>query len=411
MNDICQEALPYRALLQSISRFHLDTGLGVRLRIGIDVSPIYMSVSGISNYVRNLLLGLAAVGKEHSFVLYTNRPVNIDPPLPANFTVRMVRLPYPKFQAWFQLSLPIRLHRDGINVFFGSFHRLPLLSAIPSVLTIHDLSGLLLKDYHLQSVVLRNSLIPLFVRKASRILAVSQFTKDEVIKRFPQAAGKVVVVHEAPSAELTREVDQSHLDDVRKILSLPQRYILFLGTLEPRKNLPRLLTAYASIAHRIPHDLVLAGRIGWKSGPLFELLKSEDLRSRIHLTGFVEVQHLSALLTMADLMAYPSLYEGFGLPVVEAMACGTPVLTSSVSSLPEAAGGAAILADPYSVEDIAAKLLELSVDAGLRAELSKKGLTRVSELSWEQTARMTLQVCSRAAGGNSDPQKQNRKVR
>lgn len=350
-----------------------------------------MNVSGIPNYVRNLLQGLAAVGEEHSFILYTNRQV--DTRLPGNFTVRLVRLPFPKFQAWFQIGLPIRLLLDKVDIFLGPFHRLPLISSIPSVLTIHDLSGLLLKGYHLRSVIARNSLIPLFVKKADRILADSRFTRDEVVHRFPLTEGRVDVVYPAPTRGLSREEDRTLLNSVRQSLGLPDRYILFLGTLEPRKNLPRLLEAYASIAHRIPQDLVLTGRMGWRSSSLRELLDRRDIRERVHLTGFVEDRNLPALLTMADLMAYPSLYEGFGLPVVEAMACGTPVLTSSVSSLPEAAGGAAILVDPSSVEDIAEKLLKLAEDARLRAALAEKGLARVSELSWELTARNTLHIC------------------
>jgi glycosyltransferase involved in cell wall biosynthesis len=359
-----------------------------------------MNVSGISNYVRNLLKGLAAIGGEHGFILYTNRMVVVNPSLPENFAVKLVRLPFPKFQVWFQLGLPFRLHRDGVDLFLGPFHRLPLLSAIPSVLTIHDLSGLVLKNYHLRSVVARNSLIPLFIRKARRILADSHFTRDEIVHLFPRAKSKVDVVTLAPAPGLSREEDEILLNSVKHDLGLPNRYILFLGTLEPRKNLSRLLEAYASIAHRIPQDLVLAGRMGWMSEPLLEILERENIRERIHLTGFVEDDQLPALMTMADLMAYPALYEGFGLPVVEAMACGTPVLTSSVSSLPEAAGGAALLADPFSVKDIAEKLLKLAEDSGLRAMLAKKGLVRVSELSWERTARMTLQTCSRVLDGS-----------
>lgn len=371
------------------------------MRIGIDVSPLYMNVSGISNYVSNLLRGLAVVGDEHTFILYTNRPVDIEPQLPDNFSVRLVRLPFPRFQAWFQLGLPLRFHRDGVDIFLGPFHRLPLLSSIPSVLTIHDLSGLVLKDYHLRSVIARNRLIPLFVRKTHRIIADSHFTKDELVRLFPRTENIVDVVPLAPAPGLSCEQNKVLLEDVRQSLGLPDSYILFLGTLEPRKNLPRLLEAYASIAHRIPQDLVLAGRMGWMSGPLLEILEREDIRERVHLTGYVDEAQLPALLTMADLMAYPALYEGFGLPVVEAMACNTPVLTSSVSSLPEAAGGAALLADPSSVEDIAEKLLELANDPELRAMLAEKGLVRVSKLSWERTARMTLQSCKQALRGSS----------
>ncbi|MCD4708686.1 MAG: glycosyltransferase family 4 protein [Candidatus Sabulitectum sp.] len=365
------------------------------MKIGIDVSPLYMNTSGISNYVRYLLQGLATAGGKHSFVLYTNKVLNMDTDLPDNFRIKVVRLPFPKFQAWFQLGLPLRLRCDGVNVFLGTFHRLPLFSRIPSVLTIHDLSGLLLKDYHLRSVVVRNSLLPLFIRKARRIIAVSQFTADEIVRNFPGVKGRMDVVLEAPAPGLTRVEQDSVLNEVRNDLKLPDRYILFLGTLEPRKNLPRLLKAYASIAHRIPQDIVLAGRMGWGSNQLNEVLKRNDIRDRIHLTGFVEDQQLPALISMADIMAYPALYEGFGLPVVEAMACGTPVLTSSVSSLPEAAGGAALLADPESVEDIAENLLKLADSSDLRRDLALKGLARVSRLSWEVTARMILDSCCR----------------
>ncbi len=367
------------------------------MRIGIDVSPLYMRVSGITNYVKYLLHGLAAVGKQHSFILYTNKEVDID--LPGNFHIKIVRLPYHKFQLWFQLGLPLRLRRDGVDVFLGPFHRLPLLTGIPSVLTIHDLSGLLLKDYHVRSVVARNSLIPRFIKKASRIIAVSEFTGGEIASSFPEVKDKVDVILEAPAPGLTRVGEEDTLREVRDSLRLPDSFILFLGTLEPRKNLPRLLKAYASIAHKISQDIVLAGRMGWGADQLQEVLKNTDIRDRIHLTGFVEDEKLPALISMADIMAYPALYEGFGLPVVEAMACGTPVLTSSVSSLPEAAGGAALLADPASVEDIAEKLFLLASQSELRKELSQRGLARVSKLSWETTAGMTLDSCCRAFEG------------
>ena len=368
------------------------------MKIGIDVSPLYMHVSGISNYVRHILQGLAVTGSDHSFVLYTNKAIDFSFKLPDNFSVRVVRLPFHKMQIWFQVGLPLRMLIDGIDVFLGPFHRIPLLSTIPSVLTIHDLSGLLLKDLHVRSVVARNSLIPFFVSKARRIIAVSQFTSDEIRRTFPKVGNSVDVILEAPSPALTRVTDETLLLEVRDKLNLPDRFILFLGTLEPRKNLPALLKAYESIAGRITQDIVLTGRMGWGSTNLKKLLENNDIRERIHLTGFVDDEYLPSLLSMADIVAYPALYEGFGLPVVEAMACGTPVLTSSVSSLPEAAGGAAILVNPESVEDISSKLLEMATDEELRKSLAIQGLARVSKLSWNKVAEMTLDSCRRAVG-------------
>lgn len=210
------------------------------------------------------------------------------------------------------------------------------------------------------------------------------------------------MILEAPSPSLTRVTDETFLQAVREKLNLPDRFILFLGTLEPRKNLPALLRAYESIAGRITQDIVLAGRMGWDSKILMQFLKNSDIRERIHLTGFVDDEYLASILSMADIVAYPALYEGFGLPVVEAMACGTPVLTSSVSSLPEAAGGAAVLADPESVEDMASKLLKMATDEELRESLASRGLARVSRLSWNKVAEMTLDTCLRAIETEED---------
>jgi glycosyltransferase involved in cell wall biosynthesis len=216
------------------------------------------------------------------------------------------------------------------------------------------------------------------------------------VRTFPGVQTRLDVIPEAPAPNMIRVEDDTFSNNIRRDLKLPDRYILFLGTLEPRKNLPAFLKAYASIAHRIPQDIVLTGRMGWLSDQLHEVLGNIDVRDRIHLTGYVEDRQLPALISMAEIMAYPSLYEGFGLPVVEAMACGTPVLTSSVTSLPEAAGGAALLADPTSVTDMAEKLLLLANDSELRDNLAQKGLKRASKLSWEKTALATLETCRKA---------------
>lgn len=367
------------------------------MRVGIDASPLYMRKSGISSYLGGLLGGLASRRNGHSFVLYTNRPLPQDS-LPAGpFEERLVRLPFPKFQVWFQLGLPARMRRDRIDFFLGSFHRLPLLTRIPSALIVYDLSGLVLRSMHSGHVIARDMLMPLYIRRARRLLSISHFTGREVARHFPRWREKVEVLP-APSPDMVPVTDPAELERVRRRLDLPDRYILFLGTLEPRKNLPRLVRAYVSMAPKLEQDLVLAGGRGWRRGELSRVLRDESALERIHLTGFVEDEDLPALLTMADLLAYPALYEGFGLPVLEAMACGTPVLTSSVSSLPEAAGGAAVLVDPRSTGALAEGLLKLASDRNLRADLSRRGLERVGRLSWEDTADAVLRSCIRASG-------------
>ena len=212
---------------------------------------------------------------------------------------------------------------------------------------------------------------------------------------MPSVAPKVTVIHQGVSG-FFRPSDEADVLRVREKLGLPERFVLYLGTLEPRKNLPRLIRAFSHIADEVPHSLVIAGGKGWRVGKAVEIPSS--LEDRVLLTGFVPGADLPALYSAAEVFAYPSLYEGFGLPVVEAMACGTPVLTSSVASLPEVAGDAALLVDPLSEEGMARVLKRLCEDDALRESLSSEGLERASLYSWDGCARAVLGVYESVAG-------------
>jgi len=369
------------------------------MRIGIEASPLIWERTGIQNYILGLLGGMAAEAPDDEFVLYTNRRLPFDPGLPPNFGISVVDRPSPRFQLWFQTALPLRMRRDRLDVFHGTFYRLPLVLPVPAVLTVHDLSGLLMPELHTRKTHLVNRMYPLFVKRADAIIAVSRATADEIAGRFPGAAGRTVVVHEAPAAGMRRVTDGAELRRVREAHRLPERFVLFLGTLEPRKNLATLLEAFATVSARIPHHLVLAGAPGWKTAAMEERLSSEGLCDRVRLLGRVPGEDLPALLSLCDVFVYPSLYEGFGLPVLEAMACGAPVVTSSVSSMPEVAGGAALLADPRSPGDLARALESVAGDAALREDLSARGLARAAAFSWERAARETLAVYRDVAGG------------
>jgi glycosyltransferase involved in cell wall biosynthesis len=348
-------------------------------------------------YVRHLLRGLGQVDTENQYFLYTNRPVSIDPPLPGNFDVKLVTWPYFRFQLWFQMALPLRLKSDRIDVFHGTFHRFPLALTVPGVLTVHDLSACLTPEHHIRKVRFLNAMLPFHFKQASRIIAVSSFTASEIARFAPSASRKIIVVPEAAAPGLSKVNDSSLMDKTRRELNLPPRFMLYLGTLEPRKNLPRLLEAYTTVSEGIPQHLVMSGAKGWKSDPIFECIKRAGLEKRVHVTGYVEDEMIPALLSMADFLVYPSLYEGFGLPVLEAMACGTAVIGSDAASIPEVAGEAALLVNPLSVEDIAKKVRRLAMDDDLRAELSQKGLKRAAEFSWADTARRTVEVYRKAA--------------
>ncbi|MCK4504465.1 MAG: glycosyltransferase family 4 protein [Candidatus Aegiribacteria sp.] len=362
------------------------------MRIGMEISPLIWEMSGIPNYILRLLNGLASIDSENEYFLYTNRPIPFDMGLPGNFRTVVLNRPSPRFQLWFQLALPLRLKKDRIDLFHGLYYRLPIVLPVPGVLTVHDLSGYLFPRFHTGKAHLVNLMYPVFVKKASRIIAVSEFTAKELKNNFPDASEKITVIHEAPPPDYTPVRDKSILEKVRKRFSLPERFFLFLGTLEPRKNLTGLLDAFYSVADSIPQSLVISGGTGWKTGHIFEKLQKGVSEGKVFLTGHIDRADVQALLSMAEFFVYPSLYEGFGLPVLESMACGTPVITSSVSSMPEIAGKAALLIDPVSKDSIAEAIRMLALDSIRRKEFSEKGLKRAGEFSWRKAAGETMDV-------------------
>jgi glycosyltransferase involved in cell wall biosynthesis len=240
-------------------------------------------------------------------------------------------------------------------------------------------------------------LIPRLVRRVRAVLTLSEYSKARIINWCPGSEGKVHAVHLAADGRF-RPVDAEAASHAARRLSIPaSHYVLALGSLEPRKNLRRLLQAWEVIQPKLPEDvwLVLAGAKGAKQ--VFGEQSFEHLPPRVHLTGHVPDQVLPALYSGAIASVYLSLYEGFGLPPLEAMACGTPVLTSSVTSLPEVVGDAAVTVDPYDIEAIAAAIYRLVDDPGLRSDLRARGLLRATRFSWDRTAQETLRILKEAA--------------
>ncbi|MFO8183515.1 MAG: glycosyltransferase family 1 protein [Candidatus Aegiribacteria sp.] len=364
------------------------------MRIGLEVSPLAINRTGIPNYIRRLLTGFASIPGDNTYFLYTNRPLPEDLRLPDNFRTVLLRRPLPRFQLWFQLALPGRLKKDRVDIFHGLFSRLPLRLPVPGALTVYDLSGYNMPRLHKRWTHMTNLMYPAYVRKAEGIVAISRATAREIEKYFPRASSKVTVIPAAAPPEYAEVKDRDRLRRTREKLGLPERFILYLGTIEPRKNLTRLLEAYMIAAGSIPHSLVISGSVGWKTGEMFRELKSSGVRDRVKLTGFVDSEDIPALMTLADLFVFPSLYEGFGLPILEAMSCGTPVVTSNVSSMQEVAGDAALLVDPLSSDSIAEGLKELALDRKRREELRVKGLRRSAEFRWTDIAERTLQFYS-----------------
>ncbi len=367
------------------------------MRIAIDISTLCRSRTGVALFTYYTLRELTLIDNSNTYFLYVNKAVSLDFPLPPNFFIRPTQIPLPQFQLWFHIGLPMFLRSDKIDIFHGTNFLIPPFPGCKTVSTVHDLSSLVMPSQHKtfhrisHGLFLKNSM-----RRADAIIAVSEFTRSEISRLFPEMSDKTVVIHEAVSPEFRAIEDVALLRNISEKHGLPERFILFVGTLEPRKNIEGLMRAFAGIKGQIPHKLVIVGGRGWKFSGIFDLVKRLDIEDDIIFTDYVLAGDLPVIYNLADIFCYPSFYEGFGLPVLEAMACGTPVLTSNVSSLPEVAGNAALLFDPRSPEDIAERIIQLANNETLRAELSKAGLRRASEFSWADTAKKTLETYRRA---------------
>lgn len=366
------------------------------MRIGIKISPLTVLRAGIPNYILHLLKALADLDDSNEYFLYTNRPLRTELNLPDRFSIVHVTFPSSHFQLWYQIGLPLRMKKDGIQLFHDPVYPLPFVLPVPGVITVHDLSNYTNPEVHRFRSVLSGRFFPAHLRKTRQIITDSFFSASELKRIFPWTAPKINVIHLGVSDRFRRVTCRAELESAVKLYDLPSRFLLFLGTLEPRKNIMRLLEAFALSCSSIPHSLVITGGLGWKYEKLLELISDHPNRDRILLTGYVEDDLLPALISLAEFLVYPSILEGFGFPILEAMACGTPVLTSNVSSMPEIAGDGAFLVDPHSVYSISNGIKVLGGNSELRGKLSRRGLDRASHFSWRKTALKTLEVYEKA---------------
>ena len=281
-----------------------------------------------------------------------------------------------------------------------NFNLLPLKNT--ALTTVHDLSYIRYPQYHpKERVSLLGKLLPASIERAQRVVAVSEFTRDELQQYFAIDPQKIVVVSPAAAPEF---VPYSHADceQLRQRYSLPENYLLSVGTIEPRKNLLGLITAFAALPvdYRDAYPLVLAGAMGWHTEAIMEALAKLE-KHQVIMLGYVPQSDLPKLVAAATVMAYPSFYEGFGMPVVEAMAAGTPVLTSNRSALPEVSNGAAVLVDPSDNGAIAEGLLQLLKDDSLRLQCRERGFLSAQRYSWKHSASQLHEALAVAADGDA----------
>jgi glycosyltransferase involved in cell wall biosynthesis len=300
---------------------------------------------------------------------------------------------------WEQLLAPALLRRNGADVFHGTQIVAPLFCPVPSVITIHDLSSISFpQTFRWYNRLYLTWAARISARRASRILAVSEFTKREVVRLLGVPPEQIVVTHNACDARF-HPPDPAELAEFKRRRGLPERFILFIGTLEPRKNLPTLFDAYARIASRADAPLIVGGGKGWLYDPIFAKAESLGLGDRLRFVGYIDEAEKPLWLAAATVFTYPSLFEGFGIPPLEAMACGTPVVVSDSSSLPEVVGDAGLIVPTTDADALGAALLQLLRDSDLRADMRERGLRQARRFSWRETAQRTLAAYHDACAG------------
>ncbi|MCA1630972.1 MAG: glycosyltransferase family 4 protein [Acidobacteria bacterium] len=373
------------------------------MHIGIDAHAVGTGLAGNETYVANLVEALAEVDTSNRYTLYVTKPAAVErfsgrwP----NFEVRrtlphtpLVRIP---------VTLSAELRRRPVDVLHVQFTA-PPFAPCPVVATIHDLAF-----EHLPATFKRRSWMQLRLtvrrtaRRAAQIITVSEYSKRDIVETYGVEPRRVTVTHEAAAEHFRPVTDERELRRVRQLYGIEGDYILAVGSVQPRKNLARLVGAYSDLRRqraqaKLPR-LVVVGKLAWLYEETLRAVEECGVGDAVTFTGYVPEGDLPALYSGALCFAYPSFFEGFGLPPLEAMRCGAPVLVGDRTSLPEVVGDAGLLVDPFDTAAISAALARVIDDAGLRQQLRERGLARSAQFDWRETARRTLEVYQRATGG------------
>ncbi len=381
------------------------------MRIGIDYTSAARQSAGIGRFTRELIRAVMALDADNEYcLLVAGRQPVAEAHLPLTGRgFRLVQTPLSErnlVRLWhrLQVPLPVEVFLGRLDIFHSPDFVLPPVARAVKVLTIHDLSFLRVPEcadprlrWYLGQVVPRS------VRRADFLLADSESTRGDLIELLGVPPDRVQVIYGGVDPRFAPVEDAEALRRVREKYARGRPFILAVGTLEPRKNYPTLIRAFAQArqAARLPHALVIVGRKGWVYEPIFAAVDELSLHDDVLFPGFVPDEELPALYSAADVLVTPSFYEGFGLPALEAMACGTPVIVSDVSSLPEVVGEAGVRIDPHDETGLAEALARVVQDSALRATLRAAGLERARQFTWESAARELLGVYARLGCGGS----------
>jgi glycosyltransferase involved in cell wall biosynthesis len=371
------------------------------MRIGIDATPLPPQPVGAGNYIIQLIKALVEQKSDHDFVIFAQPSgqdmISLPEGSAAEWVIVEERSPGSRL-IWEQVQFPKLIRESGVELLHSTHYTRPTRLPCKSVVTFHDMTFFLYPELHTWA---RRLYFPRMMRlsasRADKLITVSDSTRNDLVRVLRIDPKKVTTTHLGLNPGYKPIVDQDEKRRVAEKYALPEKFILYVGLVEPRKNLPVLINAFKRLIYEeYNYKLILVGRYGWMYEQLLDQVKELNLENQVQFLGYVPQEDLPLVYNLASLFVYPTIYEGFGLPVLEAMACGVPVITSDVSSLPEIVNKSGILTpvnDPDALFEAIVKGLD---DSDLRQELIRKGPERAENFSWTKTAQLTLQVYQQA---------------
>jgi glycosyltransferase involved in cell wall biosynthesis len=368
-------------------------------RIGIDATALPPQPAGAGIYTINLIHSLAALDTDFEFYIIAQQSgrklIESDKTRALNWVVLPDKSP-PRRLIWEQTRLPGLVRKMELDLLHSLHYSRPLSLECSSVVTFHDMTFFLYPQYH---TFFKRLYFPAAMRKSARsadaLISVSENTKKDLVERLGVPDSKIHVVYHGVADRFKPISDWNQLENISQKYNLPAEFILYVGVVEPRKNLISLLNVFQNLQKSNKNlGLVIAGQTGWGYHAVQEMVAKLELRDTVLFTGYIPPEDLPAIYNLARLFVYPSIYEGFGLPVLEAMACGTPTITTSISSLPEIVGDAGILVPPNDDRALLEAIKSLLEDEKDQNRLSTRGLQHAAEFTWTRTAQETCEIYS-----------------
>lgn len=368
------------------------------MNIAINTLSLNRTKAGMGNYIWNLVNCLASIDRKNGYYIFvSDRNKHLFDIKRGNFKIIKVGRRFsegPLRFLWEQFALPKCIKKLDIDILHSPGFVIPFFSKAKNVLTIADLTFIKYPRVHtLIKQKYFGWLIPHSIKKSDRVISISESTKKDILELIDTNPEKIDVIHLAHGKEFNMKNKKNAKNALKTKYGIKPPFLLFVGMIEPRKNLGGVLMALANLKKEgMPHKIVIVGKKGWKYKGVFKTIRELKLGDNVVFTGYVPDADLPIFYNSAEVFMYPCLYEGFGIPILEAMACGCPVITSNISSMPEVAGNAAILVNPESVEEIKQAMKRVISDSKLRADMIRKGMINVKRFNWEKTARETLEV-------------------